>query len=84
MTTRTGVAVPLVDLVSQHAPIRAELLEAVERLLGHGQYILCLNVGEMESMPGRDRTVRHPSIEMGKADSLLTIEQPTVSFRSIR
>ena len=41
--------VPYIDLVAQAAPLRDELLAAVERVLAHGQYILGPEVEELES-----------------------------------
>ena len=43
------LAVPFVDLVAQHAPLRDELLEAVGRVLDHGQFILGPEVAELEA-----------------------------------
>jgi len=40
--------VPYVDLAAQAAPLRDQLLEAVGRVLDHGQFILGPEVGELE------------------------------------
>ena len=42
------IGVPYVDLAAQHAPLRAELLEAVGRVLDHGQFVLGEEVGRFE------------------------------------
>ena len=36
----TGIKVPYVDLAAQHAPIKQSLMDAVERVIDHGQFIL--------------------------------------------
>ncbi|HEY2543288.1 MAG TPA: DegT/DnrJ/EryC1/StrS family aminotransferase [Gaiellaceae bacterium] len=41
--------VPYVDLVGQYAPLRQELLDAVGRVLDHGQFILGPEVEEFEA-----------------------------------
>jgi len=46
--TRVQMRVPYVDLAAQHAPLRAELLEAVGRVLDHGQFILGDEVEQFE------------------------------------
>ena len=40
------LSVPFVDLAARHAPLRARLLEAVGRVLDHGQFILGPEVAE--------------------------------------
>lgn len=40
--------IPYVNIAAQHAPIKPELLQAVERVLDHGQLVLGLEVGEFE------------------------------------
>ncbi len=41
--------IPYVDLPAQHQPLRAELLEAVGRVLDHGMFILGPEVAELEA-----------------------------------
>lgn len=41
--------VPYVDLVAQHRPLKERLLEAVARVLDHGQFILGPELRELES-----------------------------------
>lgn len=43
------MTVPYVDLPAQHAPLRARLLEAFERVLDHGQFILGPEVAALEA-----------------------------------
>jgi dTDP-4-amino-4,6-dideoxygalactose transaminase len=43
-----GQAVPYVDLVAQHAPLKAEVLAAVERVLDSGRFILGDEVEQFE------------------------------------
>lgn len=40
--------IPYVDLANQHAPLQAELLDAVARVMEHGQFILGAEVREFE------------------------------------
>ena len=40
--------IPFVDLSAQHAPIKAEIMAAVEQVLDHGQFILGAEVEEFE------------------------------------
>jgi dTDP-4-amino-4,6-dideoxygalactose transaminase len=44
----TGNRVPYVDLAAQHAPLEEPILEAVRRVLRHGQFILGPEVDELE------------------------------------
>ncbi len=59
MTTQTAVAVPFVDLVSQHAPLRERLLGAVGRVLDHGQFVMGKEVCELERQWAKRCQVRH-------------------------
>jgi dTDP-4-amino-4,6-dideoxygalactose transaminase len=43
------MTVPYVDLVALHAPLKERLLEAVGRVLDHGQFVLGPEVAELES-----------------------------------
>lgn len=43
-----NITVPYIDLVAPHAAIKRELLAAVERVLGHGQFILGPEVESFE------------------------------------
>jgi dTDP-4-amino-4,6-dideoxygalactose transaminase len=45
----TGIKVPYVDLQAQHTPIKQKLMDAVERVIDHGQFILGEEVAEFES-----------------------------------
>lgn len=47
------IRVPYVDLAAQHAPLEEELLEAVRRVLRHGQFILGPEVAELEETLAR-------------------------------
>jgi dTDP-4-amino-4,6-dideoxygalactose transaminase len=44
----SGVAIPFVNLIAQHAAMKDELLEAVARVLAHGQFVLGPEVAEFE------------------------------------
>lgn len=46
---KPDVAVPYVDLAAQYAPLRQALLDAVGRVLDHGQFILGPEVEEFEA-----------------------------------
>lgn len=46
------MTIPYVDLAAQHRPIHQELLEAVGRVLQHGQFILGPEVRELEARLG--------------------------------
>ena len=59
MAVIQDLAVPFVDLVAQHAPLREELLEAVGRVLDHGQFILGPEVEELEARWAALCDVRH-------------------------
>ena len=41
-------AVPYVDFIRQYKPYRAQVLEATNRVLSHGQFILGLEVEQFE------------------------------------
>jgi dTDP-4-amino-4,6-dideoxygalactose transaminase len=43
------LSVPYVDLAAQHQALRAELLEAVDKVLGHAHFVLGPEVGELEA-----------------------------------
>ena len=58
-TTLGKLRVPFVDLVVQHGPLRARLLEAVGRVLDHGQFILGSEVAELEAWWARRCKVQH-------------------------
>ena len=59
MTLTQAAAIPYVDLIGQHAPLRDELLDAVGRVLDHGQFILGPEVGELEQQWARRCAVKH-------------------------
>jgi dTDP-4-amino-4,6-dideoxygalactose transaminase len=42
------IRVPAIDLNAQHEPLRAEILEAVDRVLCHGQFVLGPEVARLE------------------------------------
>jgi dTDP-4-amino-4,6-dideoxygalactose transaminase len=46
----SSIRVPAVDLAAQHAPLRAELLEAMSDVLSHGQFILGPEVKRFEEL----------------------------------
>ncbi len=51
--------IPYIDLVSHHAALRAEILEAVGRVLDHGQFVLGPEVAAFEAEIARRLDVRH-------------------------
>jgi hypothetical protein len=59
MKSPVETAVPFVDLVGQHAPLRSEILEAVGRVLDHGRFILGPEVEELERRWADICAVRH-------------------------
>src|SRR5437764_803791 len=44
----TTMRVPFVNIAAQHAPIKAELLEAMGRVIDSGMYVLGAEVDELE------------------------------------
>ena len=74
MTLQTQMAVPFVDLVGQHAPLRSAILEAVGRVLDHGRFILGPEVEELERHWADICAVRHAvSVSDGTMALLLTL-----------
>lgn len=74
MTTQTQILVRSVDLVSQHSPLRAELLEAVGRVIDHGQFILGPEVEELETRWTALCDVQHAvSVSSGTAALFLVL-----------
>lgn len=53
------MTIPYVDLAAQHRPLRQELLEAVGRVLDHGQFILGPEVKELEERLAERLGARH-------------------------
>lgn len=51
--------IPYVDLAGQHAPIKADLIEAISRVIDAGQFILGEQVGEFERQFASACGVRH-------------------------
>jgi dTDP-4-amino-4,6-dideoxygalactose transaminase len=72
MTVKTRAAIPMIDLVSQHAPLRAELLAAVGRVLDHGQFILGPEVEALEARWAVMCGVRH-AVSVSSGTSALTL-----------
>ena len=69
------LSVPFVDLGARHAPLRARLLEAVGRVLDHGQFILGPEVAELEERWARRCGVRHAiGVSSGTAALGLTLK----------
>ncbi|MFZ1864491.1 MAG: DegT/DnrJ/EryC1/StrS family aminotransferase [Polyangiales bacterium] len=64
--------VPYVDLVKQHAALRAEILEAVDRVLCHGQFINGPEVDAFEKNLARLLGVEHV-IGVGSGTAALTL-----------
>lgn len=75
MIVAEQTAVPFVDLVGLHAPLREELLEATARVLDHGQFILGPEVDEFEKRWARGCGVDHAvSVSDGTAALLLVLK----------
>lgn len=62
--------VPYVNLQAQHAPIRAQLLDAVGRVIDHGQFILGNEVAEFEGRFAELCGVRHTVAVNSGTDAL--------------
>jgi len=65
-------AIPFINLIAQHAALKTELLEAVARVLGHGQFILGPEVGEFERRVADKCGVRH-AVGVGNGTDALII-----------
>jgi len=63
--------VPYVDLVAQHRPLRAELLDAVDQVLAHGQFILGPEVGAVEAAVAALAGVREAVAVNSGTDALI-------------
>lgn len=74
LSSRLVPAVPFVDLVAQHAPLRAELLDAVGRVLDHGQFILGPEIEQLEAHWARACDARYAvSVSDGTMALLLVL-----------
>lgn len=91
------VSIPYVNIPAQHAPIRAELLAAVGRVLDHGQFILGAEVVEFEAQFAQLTGVRFAvgvnsgtdalvlalrALEIGPGDEVITVPNSFVSSTS--
>jgi len=65
-------SVPYVDLVKQNQALRPRILEAVDRVLGHGQFINGPEVGELEEKLARRLGVKEV-VGVGSGTSALTL-----------
>lgn len=63
--------IPYVDLAAQHAPLRERILEAVSRVLAHGQFILGPEVAELEARLAERLGARHVVGVASGTDALL-------------
>jgi dTDP-4-amino-4,6-dideoxygalactose transaminase len=64
-------SVPYVDLPAQYGPLEPEVLEAVQRVLRHGQFILGPEVAELESALAHVLEVPHVVAVASGTDALL-------------
>ena len=91
------VHVPYVDIASQHVPLKAELMEAVARVIDHGQFILGPEVQEFEQRfaalcgvryavavnSGTDAlTLALRALEIGAGDEVITVPNSFVASTS--
>lgn len=75
MTQLQTMTVPYVDLIAQHAPLKSELLEAAQRVFEHGQFILGLEVEELETQWAHRCATRHAiSVSNGTTAITLTLK----------
>lgn len=68
----SDASIPYVNLAAQHAPLRSELLSAVDRVLGHGKFILGPEVEEFERRFAQMCGVRH-AIGVGNGTDALVL-----------
>ena len=59
MTPQVATSIPYVDLVTQHAALREEVLAAVARVLDHGQFVFGPEVAQLEERWARQCDVAH-------------------------
>lgn len=71
-STIADLPVPYVDLVAQHAPLKAEILAAVERVLDRGDFILGADVATLEERFATLNDVKH-AIGVGNGTDALII-----------
>ena len=89
--------VPYVDIASQHVPLKAELMEAVARVIDHGQFILGPEVQEFEQRFAALCGVRYAvavnsgtdalilalrALEIGAGDEVITVPNSFVASTS--
>ncbi len=89
--------IPYVDLTQQHAPIKEKLLEAVGKVLDHGQFILGPEVAEFEQRFARLCGVRYAvglnsgtdalilalrALGIGVGDEVITVANSFISSTS--
>jgi len=67
------MSVPLVDLAAQHAPLRAEILDAVARVLDSGRFILGPEVERFEAALAAATGARHAIGVSSGSDALLAV-----------
>ncbi|MDH5670836.1 MAG: DegT/DnrJ/EryC1/StrS family aminotransferase [Myxococcales bacterium] len=67
----TDSAIPMVDLTAQHAPLMAELREAIERVVASGHFILGEEVERFESEIASELGVAHALGVSSGTDALL-------------
>ncbi|PYR46140.1 MAG: DegT/DnrJ/EryC1/StrS family aminotransferase [Acidobacteria bacterium] len=68
----SGVCIPFVNLSAQHRALKDDLLNAVDRVLGHGQFILGPEVAEFERCFAQICGVRH-AIGVGNGTDALVL-----------
>jgi dTDP-4-amino-4,6-dideoxygalactose transaminase len=91
------VHIPYVDIASQHAPLKAALMEAVARVIDHGQFILGPEVQEFEQRFAALCGVRYAvsvnsgtdalilalrALEIGAGDEVITVPNSFVASTS--
>jgi dTDP-4-amino-4,6-dideoxygalactose transaminase len=69
---RFMTSVPYVNLVKQNRALRPHILEAIDRVLGHGQFINGPEVGELEERLARRLAVKEV-VGVGSGTSALTL-----------
>ena len=81
MTTLTTMRVSLVDLPARFASIRDEILQAVARVVDHGQFIFGPEVEALESAWAKRCDVRH-AIGVADGTAALTLVQLALGAQS--
>ena len=73
MTTRSGMAVPLLDLQAQYRPLRSEVLAAIERVCDSQRFILGAEVEALEAELALYLDSRHAIGVSSGTDALLAV-----------